>query len=285
MASFFGRMLWSSGEQRIAQEDGVVAPNAPPAPEARKPKADIAMNCIRYYIVNRNRRIRELIVFLKDRIEQELRDQTLSFGRSEINMNIETIVQTSENFADDFDNDNNIVESEWVNIQKELSKHFIALGLKYKVDDSNVHICITIPIRPVVEASSEEFSALLSALWNNLMTYSTTRERDVNEYSNDLTNYIFEQICHVARTRGDNDIIIDLDNVYTLMPKWEKRWTESHYLLHTEQKKITAHLRQTMSDEGFDVHEFPWKFKISFTWNAPSCVWRYSDDDGAWMKM
>jgi len=283
MASFFG-MLWKSDEDTVQTEcDDVPAP--PAQPVEKKPKADVAMNCIRHYIVTRNRRIRELVVYLKERITDELRDQTLHFGRSEININLETIVGVSDEYSDDFSGDNHLVEKEWANIQDELSEHFTNLGLKYKTENGNVHICVTIPPQPAADAGPSECPELLTKLWNNLKSYAEKRERDIDTYCDDLVDYIFEQICHVARTRGDNDILVDLEKVYTLMPKWEKVWSGAHGLLHTEQKKITAHLRDVMLAEGFDVQDFPWKFKMSFTWNYPSCIWRYSDREGAWTKM
>lgn len=281
----FLRSLWKTETPVVSSSEEDV-PTPPPAPTNKTPMADTAMNCIRHYIVNRNRRIRELVVYLKSHIEQELADQSLVFGKSEVDMNLETIVMTSDAFADDFGGHNNIVDAEWNAIsQEELSEYFLALGLKYKAHDDNVHISITIPPRPNGDAASSECPELLSKLWKNLVTYAEKREHNITSYCNDLVTYVFDKICHVARTRGDNDIIIDLEDAHKHMPKWENAWNDAHGLTHTEQKRITTHLSDVMISEGFDVQDFPWKFKMSFTWSAPSCIWRYSDNDGGWKKM
>ena len=195
------------GSQQQEDENPSDIPEAPAVPEDQKKKSMIAMNCIRQYIISRNKNLRRLNVIVEEKIRQQLRDTTTMFGKSDLVCYLESIVASSE-LSDDL---GNLTDKEWRSLVDYIIKAYDVLDIKYKKN----HHTLTMGVSDPYNATDEEGTdPLLIELRKNIREHDLKRSEDISAYTKDLYEYVISNVYDVARRHGSSQYLAELNNIH-----------------------------------------------------------------------
>lgn len=266
----------ATAESESAEDFGEI-PEAPEIPEEQKKKRGIiAMNCIRQYIITRNKNLRRLHVIVAEKIRQQLEDTTNMFGKSDLVCHLESMVASSE-VSDDI---RELSDKEWTALVDHIFEVYDMLVIFYKAD----HHVLTLSIPDPYNATEEDQDPLLVLLRENIRKHDLKRTQDISKYTADLYEYIISNIYDVARRHGSNEYMADLNNVHKNMKGWETRWDDAHRLTCNEKKIIENDLKDSLLEDGFHTEVIAWKYQIYIKWNTPDHIWDYDEKTGEWTQ-